>query len=248
MIEDIAAFKGIPYAAPPVGAGARRNLPRPGPVRARLRTTGRTVAALEWVQRNIAAFGGDPENVAIFGESAGAGLVNTLMIVPRAKDLFHRAISESSSVGLAADQRVDRRVGFRPSGIKVGEAFVKKLNLGESDDLAATLRSLSTEELLAGMGERDRFTPLVDDDLIPEQPARLSILLYLPGRRPPGPATPIGKGSQNGPPSRSIRPGPWKSVTQSACTTIFSVTLWRITCSGGWSWSETLSNWNPRNT
>jgi para-nitrobenzyl esterase len=138
-----------------------------------------SIAALEWVQRNIDAFGGDPDNVTVFGESAGAGLVNTLMIVPRAKDLFHRAISQSSSVGLAADQRVDRRVGFRPSGIKVGEALVKNLNLGETDDLAATLRGLSTEELLAGMGVRDRFTPLVDDDVIPGQPA----LLYAAGKQ-----------------------------------------------------------------
>jgi para-nitrobenzyl esterase len=132
-----------------------------------------TIALLEWVQRNISAFGGDPDNVTIFGESAGAGLVNTLMIAPRAKNLFHRAISQSSSVGLALNQQVDRRMGFRPAGLKAGEAYVKNLKLGETDDLAATLRSLTTEELLAGLGYRDRFTPLVDHDVIPGQPASL---------------------------------------------------------------------------
>jgi para-nitrobenzyl esterase len=142
-----------------------------------------SIAALEWVQRNIAAFGGDPGNVTIFGESAGAGLVNTLMVVPRAKDLFHRAISQSSSVGLALNPRVDRRMGFRPSGVKLGEAFVKNLKLGETDDLAATLRSLTTAELLAGQGVRDRFAPLVDDDVIPGQPA----LLYAAGQHHPVP-------------------------------------------------------------
>jgi para-nitrobenzyl esterase len=74
-------------------------------------------------------------------------------------------------------------MGFRPSGIRVGEAFVKNLKLSETGDLAATLRSLSTEALLAGMGERDRFTPLVDDALIPGQPA----LLYAAGRQHPVP-------------------------------------------------------------
>ncbi|MEC9375189.1 MAG: carboxylesterase family protein [Pseudomonadota bacterium] len=132
-----------------------------------------TIASLEWVKRNIGAFGGDPENVTIFGESAGAGLVNTLMISPRAKDLFHRAISQSSSVGLALNQTVDRRMGFRPSGLKASESFVKNLNLPETDDLASALRLLSTEELLAGLRVSDRFTPLVDGDVVPAQPALL---------------------------------------------------------------------------
>ena len=55
------------------------------------------VAALEWVRDNIAAFGGDPRNVTIFGQSGGGGKVSTLMAMPSAKGLFHRAIVESSS-------------------------------------------------------------------------------------------------------------------------------------------------------
>ena len=53
------------------------------------------LAALAWVRDNIAAFGGDPGNVTLFGESAGANAVTTLMAVPRAEGLFHRAIAES---------------------------------------------------------------------------------------------------------------------------------------------------------
>ncbi|MFM9971730.1 MAG: carboxylesterase/lipase family protein [Burkholderiales bacterium] len=54
------------------------------------------IAALSWVKRNIAAFGGDPDCVTIFGQSAGAALVNVLMVSPLAKGLFHRAITHSS--------------------------------------------------------------------------------------------------------------------------------------------------------
>ena len=53
------------------------------------------VAALEWVRDNIAAFGGDPRNVTIFGQSGGAGKVSTLMAMPAARGLFHRAIAQS---------------------------------------------------------------------------------------------------------------------------------------------------------
>jgi para-nitrobenzyl esterase len=65
-------------------------------------------AALRWVRENIAAFGGDPDRVTIFGESAGAGAVAALLVVPSAVGLFHRAIAQSVpatffSPALAAD-------------------------------------------------------------------------------------------------------------------------------------------------
>ena len=54
-------------------------------------------AALEWVKENISNFGGDPGNVTIFGQSGGGAKVNTLMAMPSAKGLFHKAINQSGS-------------------------------------------------------------------------------------------------------------------------------------------------------
>lgn len=54
-------------------------------------------AALDWVKTNISNFGGDPGNVTIFGQSGGGAKVNTLMAMPSAKGLFHKAINESGA-------------------------------------------------------------------------------------------------------------------------------------------------------
>lgn len=55
------------------------------------------VQALKWIQQNIENFGGDPKNVTIFGVSAGGASVEYLLLSPMAKDLFHKAISQSGS-------------------------------------------------------------------------------------------------------------------------------------------------------
>lgn len=53
------------------------------------------VHALKWVRDNIENFGGDPSRVMIFGESGGGRKVGTLLAMPDAKGLFHRAVIQS---------------------------------------------------------------------------------------------------------------------------------------------------------
>lgn len=56
------------------------------------------VKALEWIKGNIEYFGGNPSDVTIFGESGGGGKVGTLMCMPAARGLFHKAIIQSGTL------------------------------------------------------------------------------------------------------------------------------------------------------
>ncbi|HPR33541.1 MAG TPA: carboxylesterase family protein, partial [Prolixibacteraceae bacterium] len=56
------------------------------------------VKALEWIQKNIENFGGNPSDVTIVGESGGGGKVGTLMCMPAATGLFHKAIIQSGTL------------------------------------------------------------------------------------------------------------------------------------------------------
>jgi para-nitrobenzyl esterase len=69
------------------------------------------VAALEWVNQNIQRFGGDPDNVTIFGESGGGGKVGTLMSMPAANGLFHKAIIQSGTLINVMTKEKSRSVG-----------------------------------------------------------------------------------------------------------------------------------------
>ncbi len=57
------------------------------------------VAALRWVRDNIAHFGGDPDCVMIYGQSGGGSKVTTLLGMPSAAGLIHRASAQSGGGG-----------------------------------------------------------------------------------------------------------------------------------------------------
>lgn len=79
--------------------------------------------ALTWVRDNISVFGGDPGKVLIFGQSGGGAKVSTLMGMPSAKGLFHRAVVQSGSFGLSNTQ--DRSQ-------KLADLVLAELGLGAS--------------------------------------------------------------------------------------------------------------------
>ncbi len=57
------------------------------------------VAALQWVRENISNFGGDPNSIMIYGQSGGGSKVTTLLGMPSAEGLIHRASAQSGGGG-----------------------------------------------------------------------------------------------------------------------------------------------------
>jgi para-nitrobenzyl esterase len=65
------------------------------------------IAALSWVKDNISNFGGNPGNVTVFGESAGAVDTLSMMLSPKAKGLFHKAISQSGMARIVSMENAE---------------------------------------------------------------------------------------------------------------------------------------------
>src|SRR5579875_416784 len=119
------------------------------------------IAALEWVRDNAAAFGGDPGNVTIFGQSGGGGKVSTLMAMPAAKGLFHRAIAMSGS---------DVKGVPRERATMGAEAFLAKLGLkpNQVEELQKMPRAQLLEAMHAVRGLQ--LAPVTDGRTLPADP------------------------------------------------------------------------------
>ena len=132
------------------------------------------VAALQWIRDNIAGFGGDPQNVTIFGESGGGGKVGTLMCMPAAKGLFHKAIIMSGTILNVNTQEMTQ---------SLGKAVLAELGIGEKD--IDQLRDIPYQQLYdagqramaASIGTRRPGTPMMwgfgptpDGEVLLQQP------------------------------------------------------------------------------
>ncbi|HEY5645850.1 MAG TPA: carboxylesterase/lipase family protein [Pseudomonadales bacterium] len=127
------------------------------------------IASLEWVRDNIGAFGGDAANVTIMGESGGGSKVSTLLAMPAADGLFHKAIIQSGPglTGVPAD-----------AATQSARAVLAELGVAEND--VSALAELSTEAIVAGYEAAQtkagagfmglRMAPVVDGRNLPRHP------------------------------------------------------------------------------
>ncbi|HEY3439692.1 MAG TPA: carboxylesterase family protein [Paludibaculum sp.] len=96
------------------------------------------VASLRWVRENIANFGGDPDRVMIYGQSGGGSKVTTLLGMPSATGLIHRASAQSGG-------------GGNPPSAEQSKAFARQvmaeLGLGPKD--VAALQKMEWAKLNA---------------------------------------------------------------------------------------------------
>ena len=97
------------------------------------------VAALRWVRDNIANFGGDPNKVMIYGQSGGGSKVTTLLGMPSAAGLIHRAAVQSGGGGnnpSAEQTREYTRELIKELGVGSDMSALQKMEWAKLNDAA----------------------------------------------------------------------------------------------------------------
>jgi para-nitrobenzyl esterase len=134
------------------------------------------VLALEWVRDNIENFGGDPNRVLVFGSSGGASKTSTLLGMPAAKGLLHRAnlmsgpmirCNTADRAALAAE-RLMKRLDIAPKDFRKLHDVPAQILVREAEHIGAAIG-----DGLAGNAGADAFMPLqpvVDGLVLPAHP------------------------------------------------------------------------------
>ncbi|MBB4757996.1 carboxylesterase [Xanthomonas arboricola] len=126
------------------------------------------IQALQWVRQHAGEFGGDAGNVTVFGQSGGGAKIATLMAMPAARGLFHRAWTMSGQqVTVAGPRAATQRAQLLLDALKLAPGEL------------ARIRTLPVAQLLAAAQLRDPsrvensalyFGPVLDARNVPVHP------------------------------------------------------------------------------
>lgn len=127
------------------------------------------VHALRWTRDNIAQFGGDPNTVTVFGQSGGGRKVATLLAMPSAKGLFHRAIIESGATMKLVERNQATRVarellttlGLNPTRVRELQTLPLERIMGA---YFAVVRKMNVDQMTMG------FSPTADGRAVSQHP------------------------------------------------------------------------------
>lgn len=132
------------------------------------------VAALEWVRDNIANFGGDASNVTIIGQSGGGAKVCTLMAMPSAKGLFHKAVALSGSSLGGVNKGYSEKLGamvLKEAGLSSNEiGKLQQIPWREYIDIANRAVVKMAEEAKRLNLVRGGYSPVADGNFLSELP------------------------------------------------------------------------------
>lgn len=153
------------------------------------------VQALKWVRDNISNFGGDPGNITIFGQSGGGGKVCTLMAMPSAQGLFHKAIVESGPTLTVGSEDASRalaaalleKLGLAPSQV----ARLQEIPCGELEGAANKVippTNIGPFIDFRTLARRLGLSPIMDGRVVTQEP-------FEPGAPPSASAIPLMIGS-----------------------------------------------------
>jgi para-nitrobenzyl esterase len=118
------------------------------------------VASMQWVRDNIENFGGDPGRVMVFGQSGGGAKTSTVLAMPPAKGLFHRAAIQSGAA---------LRLVTPEAGAATAEKLVRQLGLAKAN--IADIQKLSWQQILeAQTVVGGNFAPVIGTDALPNHP------------------------------------------------------------------------------
>lgn len=146
------------------------------------------VRSLEWVKDNAAAFGGDPGRVTLFGESAGGTNTYSLLLSPKAKGLFHRAIAQSPFMSRATLADAEDEGGHPNSSTAVLLRLLQQRGAESADAARARLSAMKPEEvarLLRGLSAEDFVS------LYPQGSPSIAGMLDFPALFPDGEVLPV---------------------------------------------------------